>query len=392
MIQNSFLLAIFLILIETGVIALSLRFKKYFEVLPAVFWIYFLPMIFSTAGIIPNDHVLYSTISKYVLPASLFLLLIGVNLPAILKLGKTAIVVMLAGSLGIVLGAPIVILLFKPWLPENAWMGFAALSGSWTGGSANMIAVKEALSIPDSAFLPMVVVDVIVAYSWMGILIALRAYESKFNQWNKSDEKVVYELKTRATASPQTPPPPRKRMRWWGVLIPPVLILYFAFKATFISVFSSKFIPASPHLSNSTWVIIIISTLALILSFTPLRKLEEKGTSKIGYLLLYFVLTSIGAKANLTHILSAPILILAGFVWVGIHFAFLLLAARLTRAPLSLVATASQANIGGPVSAPIVAAVYEPSLAPVGLLLGILGNVIGTYLGLICFQLCLLVK
>jgi uncharacterized membrane protein len=58
------------------------------------------------------------------------------------------------------------------------------------------------------------------------------------------------------------------------------------------------------------------------------------------------------------------------------------------KAPMFLVASASQANIGGVASAPVVAEVYRPGLASVGLLLAILGNILGTYMGIFCAQLC----
>ena len=104
--------------------------------------------------------------------------------------------------------------------------------------------------------------------------------------------------------------------------------------------------------------------------------------------MLYFVLTTIGAKASIVHIGSSLILIAAGFVLVLIHAGLLLLVSRWMKTPLFLAAVASQANIGGVASAPIVAEIYQPGFASVGLLLAILGNIVGTYFGILTAQLC----
>lgn len=350
--------------------------RKYFKFPPSLFWIYFLPMLLSGTGLIPQQHAIYGQVTNTVLPAGLILLLIATDIKAILKLGRPALLMMTTGSVGIMAGAPLVVMLFRPWLPADAWSGFGALSASWIGGSANMVAVKEAIGTPDAVFFPMIVVDTVVAYSWMGLLILLEAVQKKYDIWNRSDRGVVETL-ARKTASDQK----SSGSFNLGYLL---LILAVAFGGSKIASLLAAWLGGG----SFAWAIIIASTLGILLSFTSLRKLEHHGASRVGYFFLFFVLTSIGARASLSGILSAPVLILAGFVLVLIHGVLLLIVSRIARIPLCLVATASQANIGGPASAPIVAAAYEPALAPVGLLLGILGNVMGTYLGLVGAQLC----
>jgi uncharacterized membrane protein len=210
-------------------------------------------------------------------------------------------------------------------------------------------------------------------------LILLEGVQKKYDLWNHSDRGVVEEL-ARKTASNEGG---AKKFRYQYL----PLILATAFGGAWISNKLAGIVGDG----SFAWTIILASTLGILLSFTSLRKLEFHGASRTGYLLLFLVLTSIGARASLSGILSAPILIAAGVLLVLIHATFLLIVSRVVRIPLCLIATASQANIGGPASAPIVAAAYEPALAPVGLLLGILGNVMGTYLGLITSQLCKLV-
>src|SRR5690606_11526711 len=111
---------------------------------------------------------------------------------------------------------------------------------------------------------------------------------------------------------------------------------------------------------------------------------SDLGASRLGYAALYLLLTAIGAQANLRAVLSAPLYLATGVLWIAIHIAILLLAARLLRAPLFFVATGSMANVGGAASAPIVSGVYHPAMAPVGLLMAVLGYILGIYAGLAC--------
>ena len=156
---------------------------KLFEILPPVIWAYFVPMIATTVGITPAMSPTYSWISRYLLPLSLFLLMVTIDLPAVLRLGRLAIIMMLAGTIGIVLGGPIAFLVFGSFLPDEAWQGLAALSGSWIGGTANMVAIQKSVGAPDAALGPIIVVDTVVGYGWMGVLLFLSAFQSRFDGW-----------------------------------------------------------------------------------------------------------------------------------------------------------------------------------------------------------------
>jgi uncharacterized membrane protein len=389
MIQNPWAIVIVLLGIECLVLWFSSRpqFKKWFDFVPALFWIYFLPMLASTFGLIDAKSPVYSKISNWLLPASLFLLLVSVDIRAIFRLGRPALIMFFAGSAAFVLGAPIVFYIMKGWIGPQFWSGFGALCGSWTGGSANMIAVKEALNTPDSVFLPMVVVDTIVPYAWMAILVVFVDSQSMFDRWNKSDRRILDQLSRKKKGDSPSAGDPKT----WSAGMT-VLIIAIALAASVLTQFVSKFLPVVKDvIAPFAWTVILVSLLAIACSFTPVRKLERYGSMKIGYWILYFVLTSIGAKASLTDIKSTAFLILAGVMMVIIHAAVMIGVARLIRAPLFLVAAASQANIGGVASASIVAEIYQPGFASVGLLLAILGNIVGTYLGILAGQLCRLV-
>jgi len=384
MIHHPLLLILVLLAVEFSVLFLAgnPRTKHLFSFLPSMFWIYFLPMVLSTCGIIDAKSPLYAGITKYLLPPTLFLLLLNIDLKAISKLGPAALIMFFAGSLGIVLGIIISFILFKPLIGPQFWSGFGALSASWTGGSANMIAVKEALNTPDAVFLPMVIVDTVVPYTWMGILVALAVRQKSFDLWNHSNRGILDDLARRtgnfSQQKKQTIDP-----------LKAVLIIALALVIARICQLMAIHLPTGNNvLSPNAWTIILVSALSILFSLTPISRIPYTGANKCGKWILYFVLTSIGARASLSNAAQAGVLIGAGVLVILIHVAVLLVTARLIRAPLFLVATASLANIAGLVSAPMIAEVYQSGFASVGLLLAILGHSLGAYIGIITGQIC----
>jgi uncharacterized membrane protein len=355
--------------------------QRVMRYLPSMFWIYFIPMLAALAGVLPRESPAYEAIKKFVLPAALVLLLLPVDVKAIVRLGPRALGLMLAGSAGIVLGAPLVAMALRPWLPDDAWMVFGGLGGSWTGGSANMLAVAEAIGAgKDSpAYQRMVVLDTIVPYVWMSLLILLSARQRPYDAWNRSNMRLIDDLARRAGGVAAA--------KGFSLNWTPVLLAVAAGGAAVAAV-AAHYLPATPMLKGSAWMIIVATATGLGLSFTPARRLDAVGASKLGNVLLYLVLTCIGAGGDFSKVASAPAMLLAAVPWVLIHAGVLVLAGRLMRAPMALVAAASQANLGGTASAPVVAGVYQPQLAPVGLLLAIFGNIIGTALGLAAAWMC----
>ncbi len=353
--------------------------SKFFKIMPPVIWAYFVPMILTTAGIIPAQSEVYSWMSRYLLPFSLFLLMITVDLRAILKLGRMAIIMMLVGTAGIVIGGPIAFAMFSSFLPADAWQGLATLSGSWIGGTANLVAMQASVGASSEVVGTIIVVDTVVGYGWMGILIFLSAFQDKFDRWVNADSSAIDRVNKHLVDAEQSQRP--------ATLNDLTYILGLGFVVTVVAVAAGGYLPSLGDptvISATTWGILLVVTVGLLLSFSPLKKLESAGASKIGFLALYLLLTSIGAQADLAAILEAPMYLVTGIVWISIHVGLLLIAAKIIRAPLFFVATGSMANVGGAASAPIVASVYHPSMAPVGLLMGISGYILGIYAALGC--------
>jgi uncharacterized membrane protein len=355
-------------------------FQKLFDVTPPILYAYMLPMISTTLGITPAASPAYDWMTRYLLPLALLLLMMTIDVPALLKLGKHATIMMLAGTVGIIVGGPIALAAFGWWLPAEAWKGMGALSGSWIGGSANLVAIAESIETPDAMLGPIIVVDTVVGYGWMAILLFLSAYQERFDRWNRADSAMILETNARLAA------------RYEAIRRPIgvrdiALIVGIGFVGGYLCVAAGDLLPplGDPQIiSHTTWAVILVTTLGLSLSFTRVSDLEGPGASKLGTVALYLLVTAIGAKGDLAAVVQAPLFLAAGALWIVIHIAVMVAAARAIRAPLFFVATGSMANVGGAVSAPIVASVYHPAMAPVGLLMAVAGYILGIYGGLAC--------
>ena len=355
------------------------KLKKTFDVIPPVIYVYFLPMIATTFGITPSASPAYDWMTRYLLPFALLLLMISIDLKSIARLGPTALFMVVAGTVGIVIGGPISLMIFKGFLPADAWMGFAALSGSWIGGTANMVAVAESVGTPDSAFGPIIVVDTVVGYGWMGVLLLFSGYQALFDKRTGANTSAIEDTNRRLAEMNQDRHPTTIRDS--------AVMIGMGMAGAVASVAIGQKLPTLGDptiISNTTWAVLVVVTGGLLLSFTRLREFEKVGASGLGYTALYLLLAGIGAQADLRAVLQAPVYLAAGAVWIAIHVAVLLLAARIVRAPLFFVATGSMANIGGAASAPVVAGVYHPAMAPVGLLMAVAGYILGIYGGLAC--------
>lgn len=354
--------------------------QKVFRYLPPIVWIYLLPAVATTAGLIPAKSPFYDWCRTLLLPFALLLLTMCTDVKAIARLGPLALAMFLAGTLGVVLGAPIALLLFQSQLDPDAWMGMGSLSGSWIGGTSNMVAIKESINCPDHILAPYIVVDTVVGYGWMLIMIALARWQDAVDRRNKANREILDDLNRRLTdynvrhARPLT-------------LSSLAVMLGVGFVGGYLCMWLGRQIPeVGAVFSHTSWGILLVVGLGLALSFTPARRLEDENASAVAYAALYLMVATIGAGGDLRQVLGAPLVLLVGVVWLAIHVAVMLIALKLLRAPFFLFATGSMANIGGVVSAPIVAGVYQKALAPVGVAMGVLGNILGTPVGLLCAQ------
>ena len=371
--------------------------KKFYKYIPTLLLCYFIPSIFNSLGIISGEESnLYFVASRYLLPTSLVLLTISIDLPEIKKLGPKAIIMFLTGTVGIILGGPLAILIvsfFAPDVvggvgPDAVWRGLTTVAGSWIGGGANQAAMKEIFNVGDTLFSSMIAVDVIVANIWMAFLLYGAGINERIDAKFQADNSAITELKEKIEAY-------RAQILRIPDLTDTLRVMTVGFGVTAIAHLGADIIApwiteSAPWLAKFSltskffWLIVLATTIALGLSFTKARELEGVGASRYGSLFLYILVATIGMKMNIMAIFENPGLFIIGLIWIAFHAILLIVVAKIIRAPFFFLAVGSQANIGGAASAPIVASAFHPSLAPVGVLLAVLGYAIGTYGAWIC--------
>ena len=368
--------------------------QKFYRYVPSVLLCYFIPSLFNSFGIIDGEHSqLYQMASRYLLPVCLVLLTLSVDFRAILGLGPKALILFLTGTVGVVLGGPIALASVGQFFPEQlggtgadaAWRGMSTIAGSWIGGSANQAAMKEVFQPSGEIFSVMITVDVLVANIWTAVLLWMAANAARIDQANGADTRALEHLKGKIEkyqAENSRNPSTNDLM----------MIIAVGFGVAGLSHWLANMIAPwieqhAPELamysltSTFFWIVVLATTFGLLLSGTKLRHLEATGASKVGSVMVYILVATIGMHMDVTAIVDYPVMFLVGLLWISIHAVLLLGMMKLLKAPVFYMAVGSQANVGGAASAPVVAAAFHPALAPVGVLLAVLGYALGTYGG-----------
>ena len=376
--------------------------KKFYTVIPTLLMCYMLPAILTSTGVISEESSnLYYIASRYLLPAALVLMTLSIDLKAIMNLGSKALIMFLTGTVGIIIGGPIAILIVSIFSPETVggvgfdavWRGLTTIAGSWIGGGANQAAMLEVFQFNPKKFGDMVLIDIVVANIWMAIILLGIGKSDRIDKWFKADNSSIEILKAKVTAHTE-------KITRVTTLHDYIIMLSLAFFAVGLShylahhfagylentfeVIRNKEKALSSLGSKFLWMVVFATTAGIMLSFTKAKNYEGAGASKIGGMFIYILVATIGMKMDLSRFLENPGLIVVGIIWISIHAGLLILVAKLIKAPFFFLAVGSQANVGGAASAPIIAAEFHPSLTSVGILLAVLGYVIGTAGAYIC--------
>lgn len=390
------------------------RFQKFYRVIPSLLLCYFLPAAFNSLGIIDGEASnLYFVASRYLLPASLILLCLSIDLKGIYNLGPKALIMFFAATFGIVLGGPLAlwaVSLIEPNVlggdsPEAFWRGLSTVAGSWIGGGANQAALKEISGTTDDQFSAMLIVDVFVANLWMPFLLIGAGMSAVLDRKLKADSSAVEALKSQMesfSASIARIPTFTDLMAIVGIAFGGVAVAHAVadWAAPAIGEKFSAIRSANPnsfvqYLSSLEggffWLVVMATLIGIALSFTRAKQFEGAGASRVGSVFLYVLVATIGMKMNIAELIHNWdvywSVILIGLLWMLTHIVVLLIVAKLIRAPFFFVAVGSQANVGGAASAPIVASAFSPGLAPVGVLLAVLGYAVGTVAAVLCMEL-----
>ncbi len=406
-------------------------FRRFYSAVPPLLICYFAPSLFTLLGVYdPEQSHIYFVASQFLLPASLVLLTLGADLREILRLGPKAVTMFLAGMGGVILGGAVSLLAMQQIWPaaldeageEKVWRGMATVAGSWIGGGANQTAMKEVFNVKEDLFAAMIAVDVcrstgrvparhpvkptntycedlfaamiavdvLVANVWMAFLLFGVPRAAKIDLWNRADASVIEDLKRKLAARQEETEKVPQPADWF-------LLLAAGFGVTGLAHFLADLLAPwlaanAPDLEKFSltkrffWLVVIATTGGILLSLTGAAQLESVGASKMGTVFLYVLIASIGMKMNVLEIFRHGGLFVMGLIWILVHGLMLFAVGRIIRAPFFLIAVGSQANIGGAASAPVVASAFHPSLAPVGVLLAVLGYGVGTYGAFFCAQ------
>ncbi|PHZ85977.1 DUF819 domain-containing protein [Paremcibacter congregatus] len=368
--------------------------QKFYTYIPMVLMCYFVPSLINTFGLVDGENSkLYFVASRYLLPACLVMLTLSVDFKRIVALGPKALIMFLTGTVGVVIGGPIAILIFSvidPSVvgghgPESVWRAMTTVAGSWIGGGANQAAMKEVFQVSDRMFSIMVTVDILVAEVWMAALLIMAARHREIDRKNGADVGAIDDLRKNVEAF-------QKEHARIPMAKDLMIIFALGFGVMGLAHFGAdnlsamfKNIPGyetSNFSSQFFWLVVIATTAGLLLSFTPAKKLEGVGASSIGTIFIFILVATIGLKMDIMAIFEHLSMFLVGAVWMLVHVALLFIVRRIIKAPIFFLAVGSKANIGGAASAPVLAAAFHPSLAPVGVLLAVLGYILGTYAAL----------
>jgi len=376
MIENGFIYLVALIMISTSIVYTHKKSKhKLFEYLPAIVIIYFTVMLFSTFGLWEKTESVtatYKTLKSNLLPAMIFLMLLLADMREIFKLGKKILLTFLLATTSIALGFIGMFALFQGSFGEEAWKPFAALSGSWMGGTGNMVAIQAALNLPDSAMGYTLLIDSIDYAIWVMILLALVPFAKTFNHWTKADTSVIDEVGERLALKDIS----KKPISLFSLFV----LISASIVVSAIAQYGAAYLPTTDFLTTTTWVVIIATLAGIVFALTPFAKLS--GSSELANAMLYLIIALIASRANFAELTQAPLYIFAGFVIIAIHVILMVIFAKLFKLDLFTLGVASLANIGGVASAPILASAYSKALIPIGVLMAMMGYILGTFGGL----------
>ena len=353
---------------------------RVFAFVPPIVILYFGVMLLGTAGLWPAPgenaaiDAAYRAVRDNVLPAMIFLMLLKSDLRQIGKLGGRMLLAFFTASSSIAIGFVIAFTLFHPLLADDAWKTFAALAGSWMGGTGNMAAIQAALEVPDSSMGYTLLIDSIDYALWVVFLLALVPYAARFNRWTRADTSLIDRVGGRLEAGAKTAKLPITGSDL--LLLTGLALLLSALVRS-----AADGLPTSDFLTTMTWVVLLVTVLGVAAALTPLGR--TPGSAELASVMLYLIVAVIASRANFTALTEAPAYIVAGLVILAAHGAIMAAVGKLFRLDLFSLGVASLANIGGIASAPILAAAYSRVLIPIGVLMAMLGYIVGTAGGLL---------
>lgn len=353
---------------------------KLFQYFPPVIFIYLVPVILTNSGILPSKSPVYDVIQEVILPMLLVLLLMKVNVRGAYRVMGRGIGVMLFGTLGVMIGAPLGLVAVQRWMSPEAWMSFGALSGSWIGGTANLAAVGSMVSASDGAKGLALLADSTLYMVWLPILLGSKRFADQFAGFTGVEADRMEKMEEAAEEVLEAAEVPATRDY--------LFLIGVAFAAAWLAHAAAARLPQyEPYLTQVTWQMLLITTIGLVLSYTPAHRI--RGSHELGMALLILFVAKMGASAALGDVVGQAVPMIAGAaIMICVHGLFCVLGAKLFRTDLHTAAIASAANVGGVAAATVVASYHRRSLVPAAVLMAMMGYALGTYCGYVTALVC----
>lgn len=382
MIENGFSYIAVLVCLAAAMTALQqfTHQRKILTFVPAIVLVYVVAAVMNTAGLFANNAEIssaYSSVRGALLPAMLVLMLLKCDVRSIVKLGPRMLLAFSCAVVSIFVAFVVVYAALQGFFIDGTWRAFGALAGSWTGGSANMVALQDILQVPENLFGYILMMDTINYAVWVMFMFWLIPFAPKFNKWTKAPD-VLGDSAAKLELEEEKEQP----ITFHNILY----LLAIGLSVSAVCLWLGRILPAVGDVINGmTWTIMIASFIGLILAVTPVSRIS--GSMEISNVMLYVIIALIASRSDFSSLTQAPIYLVAGFLILLIHLIVMVLLGKLFRYDLFTLGVASLANIGGMASAPMLAASYHKSLIPIGILMALMGSFLGTYFGLLIGQL-----
>lgn len=378
MIQPDHHFALWVVLIAVSVFGMISERKKWFGKLAGVLVTILTMAALASAGLVPSasDHNLdvpvYSFVNNYLLPMSIPLLLFNSDLKKIVKQSGKLLTAYLIGSMGVVLGALLSFYLIN--LGEEGFKVLGVFIATLIGGSVNFMATAETFGFTTSKlFAATIAVDNVVVSLFVFLLFlipSLKLLSRYFPTYQEEDQQAIETEPTEISEAPN--------------MEKIAIVLCISALICAVGIAVGPWVRTWTGIDiNFDMLIITVLTVCLANIFTRQFKKWSHTAYEIGMFMMYLFLAVIGAATNPLDILVVgPVIIVFCLITLVFHLLFLLLAARFLKVSLKEIAVASAANVGGPtIAAPMAASFKAQKLITPAILVGMLGYVIGTAIG-----------
>lgn len=331
-------------------------------------------LILSNFGMMPLASPIYESITSFLVPLAVPLLLLGADLRRVIFQTGRLLKVFCVGIIATVLGT------IAAWylvpiksIGASAWKIASALSARHIGGAINYVAVIEATGAPADLVTAALTADNVVTAVYFVVLLLLARRVLQPKEYSSAALNQAVD----GDSSPgdlEEGDKDKFLMTDAGVAISISAVICTV--ASFISAVIPLSLGVVPIV---TAIVVVIATLAP----KQLARYQKAG-SAVGlfFMQVFFAVAGAGGSIK-TVVTRAPVLFMFSCVQLSVHLLFFLAVGRLFRFHRAEILIASNANVGGPTTAAAMAGSKSwDALVVPALLVGVFGYAVATFVSL----------